>query len=94
MRTRQGQFTIPNMAGVAVLFFIFAVVGQAFLFDVINSTAQQLLKSGGQGQTLTAVVLYGLPAAILISIFVSPFALSEVLFQRKRRRREERRERR
>ena len=84
MKQRKGQFTIPNLVGVAVLFFIFSVVGEAWLIPVLQQTTNQLLSTGGTGETLAAAVLVSLPAVILVGIFTSPFALAQKLFIRKR----------
>jgi uncharacterized membrane protein len=79
MKARKGQFTIPNMVGVAVLLFLFAVTF-SIQKTIILSAAE------GSGLMLTAV-LYTIPVIELLVIFSAPFMLAQKKFEKDQARR-------
>lgn len=80
---RKGQFTIPNLVGVAVLFFLFSFTFEAQKSILMNAAASS-------GPLLTAV-LYSIPVVELLVIFSSPFMLAQKKFEREQMQRRERR---
>jgi len=75
----KGQLTIPNLAGVVMLTFIFAI-----LFDPIKTI---LIGATSNANPLTAAVIYTIPAIVLLGILASPFMLSQKKFEREQKRR-------
>ena len=75
----KGQLTIPNLAGVIMLLFVFSI-----LFNPIKSI---LIGAASGANPLTAAVVYSIPAIILIGILASPFMLAQKKFEREQRKR-------
>lgn len=78
MKSRKGQFTIPNLVGVVVLLFMFAVSFEAQKTILVNAASKS-------GPLLTAV-LYSIPVVELLVIFGSPFMLAQKKYERDRAR--------
>lgn len=67
---RKGQFTIPNMVGVAFLFLVFAIIGRTAMFPILSETASN------SGPMLSAL-LKSLPAVFLSIILFLPYILAQ-----------------
>jgi len=78
MNSRKGQFTIPNLVGVVLMLFIFAVT-----FEAQKSI---LLNAASKSDPLLTAVLYTIPVLELLVIFGSPFMLAQKKYERDRRR--------
>lgn len=65
-----GNFTVPNLIAVVVLFFIFSVFSEP-LFMAISKVSG----TGSNANLLTKAVLYTLPAMLLLGILSAPFIL-------------------
>ena len=75
-KRRKGQFTVANLAGVAVLLFLFAYTSDLWL-GIIQEAAE------GSGILLSAV-LYSIPAMIFMGIFGAPFMLAQKRFEKRK----------
>lgn len=78
MKSRKGQFTIPNLVGVVLMLFIFAVTFEA------QKTI--LIKAASTTDPLLTAVLYTIPAIELLVIFGSPFMLAQKKYEKDQRR--------
>jgi len=66
---RKGQFTIPNLVGVAVLLFLFSVLSEPII-SILSGA------SSSSGPMLSAV-LQSFPAFFILMILVAPVVLAE-----------------
>jgi len=76
---RKGQFTIPNLVGVALLLFIFAVT-----YELQSTVLVQAAQGNGP---LISAVLYTIPVMELFVILAAPFMLAQKKFERDQARR-------
>jgi len=74
---RKGQFTIPNLVGVAVLLFIFSVLSEPIISILSSASASS--------NPMLSAVLQSFPAVFILMIILAPVVLAE----KKRRQRKQ-----